>query len=47
MKILSGCLKEKKLLKMPEVKMKIQVLFEPVNDDVRFNPDAQVLEIAL
>ncbi|MDQ1272423.1 MAG: hypothetical protein QG591_1053, partial [Planctomycetota bacterium] len=23
------------------------VLFEPVNDDVRFNPDAQVLEIAL
>jgi hypothetical protein len=32
---------------MPEVKMKIQVLFEPVNDDVRFNPDAQVLEIAL
>ena len=47
MKILSGCLKEKKILKMPEVKMKIQVLFEPVNDDVRFNPDAQVLEIAL
>ena len=27
--------------------MKIQVLFEPVNDDVRFNPDAQILEIAL
>ena len=32
---------------MPEVKMKIQVIFEPVNDDLRFNPDAQVLEIAL
>jgi hypothetical protein len=47
MKILSGCLKEKKILKMPEVKMKIQVIFEPVDDNLRFNPDAQVFEIAI
>jgi hypothetical protein len=47
MRIRFGCLKEKKILKMPEVKMKIQVIFEPVDDDLRFNPDAQVLEIAL
>jgi len=46
---LPGCISEgnTKAEALKNIREAIELYFEPVDDDLGFNPDAQVLEIAL